>query len=559
MSQLIKKFIANNAVDGTKIRLNNNENLKARNAANSADVNIVKVNASDRIEFASLPQVTSDAVSANDLVRYSQFAGALDGLKPKAAVRVASTGPGVLATDFENGDTVDGVVLATGDRILIWQQASAAQNGIYIVAASGAPARSSDFDAPSEIPGAYTVAEFGTAYQGVLFVSLSSPGTIGVDPINFAMRSISAGANQSLSNLTSPTAINQDLIFDTGDPAFLKTKDDATGVTQNLTVTSGDGTGFASGSLTLSTGISDTASTGTISMSSGSPSAADINSGTVDLSSGTVSGTGNSGGMSMFSGQAVDGGSGAVVVSSGNVSGVGNTGDSLLRTGTLNGTVGVSGNARIFSGASFGSASGNVEINSGNGLGTNSASGNLTVASGSSLGTGVSGTIVLTTGTSVDGNAGDTLLATGSATGTADAGNIILQPGVNQSSVSGLIQLRNGSQGTAGQVWTSTDTNGSGSWASLPAASINNKELFVLSGTDITNQYVDLAHVAKTNSIHFAVKGAPSVIEGASYDYSVSYTGGAGGNTRITFLNDLATGGASALVATDVVVAQYQY
>lgn len=88
---------------------------------------------------------------------------------------------------------------------------------------------------------------------------------------------------------------------------------------------------------------------------------------------------------------------------------------------------------------------------------------------------------------------------------------------------------------------------------------VNNKELFVLSGTNITNQYVDLAHVAKTNSIYLAVKGAGAIIEGASYDYSVSYTGGSGGNTRVTFLNELATGGASALIAGDVVVFQYQY
>lgn len=87
----------------------------------------------------------------------------------------------------------------------------------------------------------------------------------------------------------------------------------------------------------------------------------------------------------------------------------------------------------------------------------------------------------------------------------------------------------------------------------------SNKELVTLSGTDITNQYVDLAQVAKTNSISFLVKGGGTMIEGASYDYSVNYTGGAGGKTRITFLNDLATGGLSALVAGDVVVSQYQY
>lgn len=84
------------------------------------------------------------------------------------------------------------------------------------------------------------------------------------------------------------------------------------------------------------------------------------------------------------------------------------------------------------------------------------------------------------------------------------------------------------------------------------------KETQVLDGTDITNQYIDLGFEAAVDSITLMVKGAGAVLEGASYDYSVSYTGGSGGVTRITFLNDLATAGASALVATDVLQIQYQ-
>lgn len=190
MAQLQKKFLGNNQVDETKIRLNNDSYLRARNAANSGDINTLKVNSSDRIEFASVPQVGADAVAANDLVRYSQIQNLLDGLKPKAAVRVATTGPGTLATDFENGDTIDGVVLATGDRILIKDQVDPAENGIYDVQASGAPVRSSDYNAPSEIPGSYTVAQLGTVNQGTLFVTTSSPAVIGTDPIVFVARAV---------------------------------------------------------------------------------------------------------------------------------------------------------------------------------------------------------------------------------------------------------------------------------------------------------------------------------------------------------------------------------
>ena len=128
-------------------------------------------------------------------------------------------------------------------------------------------------------------------------------------------------------------------------------------------------------------------------------------------------------------------------------------------------------------------------------------------------------------------------------------GDLIIGTGVNTAS-----RLAIGANNT---VLTSNGTTAT--WASPAAAPTFNKETFVLSGTDITNQYIDLAQVAKTNSILFQVKGSGDLLEGASYDYSVSYTGGAGGNTRITFLNDLATGGAAALVATDVVQINYAY
>lgn len=81
-------------------------------------------------------------------------------------------------------------------------------------------------------------------------------------------------------------------------------------------------------------------------------------------------------------------------------------------------------------------------------------------------------------------------------------------------------------------------------------------EALTLSGTDITNQYKDLAQVAITDSIEFFVGG---VWQRPVTDYTISYTGGAGGKTRLTFAGDLATGGAAALVSTDMINIRYQY
>ncbi len=89
-----------------------------------------------------------------------------------------------------------------------------------------------------------------------------------------------------------------------------------------------------------------------------------------------------------------------------------------------------------------------------------------------------------------------------------------------------------------------------------------NEEQFTLSGTDITNQFVDLAHVifgssASVNSAGVYVVGGPE--QQKTVDYTVSLTGGAGGVTRISFAGDLATGGAAALIAGDVLVVDYSF
>ncbi len=111
------------------------------------------------------------------------------GLQVKAAVRVATVVPGTLATDFENGDTVDGVVLATNDRILIKDQVSALENGIYTVNASGAPTRATDYDTSGEVgAGTFTTVLMGTQ-ANTQWVQITVNPTLNTDPLVFSQLS----------------------------------------------------------------------------------------------------------------------------------------------------------------------------------------------------------------------------------------------------------------------------------------------------------------------------------------------------------------------------------
>jgi hypothetical protein len=113
---------------------------------------------------------------------------AIEGAKPKEAVRVATTAAINLATDLEAGDVIDGVTLVAGDRVLVKNQAAPEQNGIYVAVASGAASRSTDFDSLSpvdEVNKAYVAVQEGTANQGKIFIQYGNVSTLGTDPVNF--------------------------------------------------------------------------------------------------------------------------------------------------------------------------------------------------------------------------------------------------------------------------------------------------------------------------------------------------------------------------------------
>ena len=108
---------------------------------------------------------------------------ARQGLDVKASVRVATTAAINLTTDLEAGDVIDGVTLVAGDRVLVKNQSTASENGIYVAVASGAASRSSDANGTADTgeltSGTFTFVEAGTVNFDSGFV-ISTDGTITV-------------------------------------------------------------------------------------------------------------------------------------------------------------------------------------------------------------------------------------------------------------------------------------------------------------------------------------------------------------------------------------------
>jgi hypothetical protein len=124
---------------------------------------------------------------ATDAATKAYVDSAAQGIDWKASVRAATTAAVTLASGLENGDTLDGVTLATGDRILVKNQATGSENGIYVVKASGAPDRSTDADTGAELTSNFAVfVEEGTVNADQGYV-LTNDGaiTIGTTALTF--------------------------------------------------------------------------------------------------------------------------------------------------------------------------------------------------------------------------------------------------------------------------------------------------------------------------------------------------------------------------------------
>jgi len=187
------------------------------------------------------------------------------GLDVKLSVRVATTANINLTTDLENGDVLDGVTLATGNRVLVKNQTDQTQNGIYVVASSGAASRSEDANSDAEVTaGLFTFVEEGTTNGNTGYVLTSdNPITLGSTNLVFSQFSgvgtFTAGAGITLAGTefsvdVTPTSGNASLT-NTGGAVEVKTNtNDGLEVTASgLGINNGTGLTFASGALVLDT------------------------------------------------------------------------------------------------------------------------------------------------------------------------------------------------------------------------------------------------------------------------------------------------------------------
>jgi hypothetical protein len=161
-------------------------------------------------DFTKLADSTSDATANKLVIRdgsgnikvatptdsaHAATKGYVDaarqGLDVKQSVRAATTGPVLLVSGLEAGDTIDtNVTLVAGNRVLVKDQATASENGIYVVQETGAAVRATDANGTADTGtvsgGTFTFVEEGLVNADSGWV-VSSNGaiTVGTDAMNW--------------------------------------------------------------------------------------------------------------------------------------------------------------------------------------------------------------------------------------------------------------------------------------------------------------------------------------------------------------------------------------
>ena len=197
-------------------------------------------------KITNLADPTADADAANK----GYVDGVAQGLDIKDSCVAATTGNITISTALNNGDTLDGVSLSTNDRVLVKDQSTASENGIYIVGSS--PARADALAAGADAAGMFTFIEQGTVNADNAFVCTSNKGSAVVGTNNLAFTQFSGagqitagdGLDKSANTLSVDLKSNGGLVIESTDIAVDLA---ASSITGTLAIGDG-GTGATSAS-----------------------------------------------------------------------------------------------------------------------------------------------------------------------------------------------------------------------------------------------------------------------------------------------------------------------
>ena len=178
--------LASNSVNSSKIV---DDSIVNADINSSAAIDATKIHngSISNTEFGYLNGVSSAIQTQIDTKAATSYVNdAVAGLRTRIIAEAATTANIDLTADLQNGDTIDGVTLVTGDRVLVKDQSTASQNGLYTVVSSGTASRDTQFDSIEELSGQMIVVNQGTANDNKIFLcTTNNTASLGSDSITY--------------------------------------------------------------------------------------------------------------------------------------------------------------------------------------------------------------------------------------------------------------------------------------------------------------------------------------------------------------------------------------
>ena len=128
------------------------------------------------------PSASSDAATKNYVDQ------AVAGLRTRTIAECATTANVNLSNGLEAGDTIDGVTLVAGDRVLVKDQSTDSENGLYLAVSSGAASRDPEHDSIAELSGGMVVVNQGSTNDNKIFLcTTDNTGSVGSTNITYTV------------------------------------------------------------------------------------------------------------------------------------------------------------------------------------------------------------------------------------------------------------------------------------------------------------------------------------------------------------------------------------
>ena len=126
--------------------------------------------------------------SNSDASTKSYVDQAVAGLRTRIIAECASTANVNLTNGLEAGDAIDGVTLVAGDRVLVKDQSTASENGLYLAVSSGAASRDPEHDSIAELSGGMVVVNQGSTNDNKIFLcTTDNTGSVGSTSITYTV------------------------------------------------------------------------------------------------------------------------------------------------------------------------------------------------------------------------------------------------------------------------------------------------------------------------------------------------------------------------------------